>query len=185
MNDPYNDVSSGYVKSQVAHSTCLDSVNGLKLAGKGGNSIKGPELYALNGTTLENNRLVIAGFTIVEGGFDKIVWSADGGKTWNDATLRGKDKFDNGSKDHIAHAEGRLNNTYTFVDRTASVVECRYQSTHADNTTYTESTRGVEADLSAYAGQTVNVTFAAVSKAQANSLCYIVHITGVEVPAAE
>ena len=183
VNDQYNDLSSGYVKSQVAHSSCLDSVNGLTLAGKGGNSIKGPEVYALNSTTLANNRLAIAGFTVVEGGFDKIVWSADGGKTWHEATLRGKDSFIDGSGDHITHAEGRLNNTYTFVDRSASVKGCRYQGNRSD--TYTEDTQGVEADLSAYAGQTVNVTFAAVPKGQPNSLCYIVHITGVQVPAAQ
>ncbi len=184
INDPYNDLSSGYVKSQIAHSTCLDSVNGLKLAGKGGNSIKGPEVYALNDTTLANNRLAIAGFTVVEGGFDRIVWSADGGKTWHEATLRGKDSFINGDGNHISHAETRLNGTYTFVDRTASVAGCRYQSSHTDNTGYTESTQGVEADLSAYAGQTVNVTFAAVPNGQPNSLCYIVHVTGVQVPDA-
>ena len=184
MNDPYNDLSSGYVKSKVAHSTCLDSVNGLKLAGKGGNSIKGPEVYALNDTTLANNRLAIAGFTVVEGGFDRIVWSADGGKTWHEATLRGKDSFINGDGNHISHAETRLNGTYTFVDRTASVAGCRYQSSHTDNTDYTENTQGVEADLSAYAGQTVNVTFAAVPNGQPNSLCYIVHVTGVQVPEA-
>ncbi len=185
VNDQYNDLSSGYVKSQIAHSTCLDSVNGLKLSGMGGNSIKGPEVYELNGTTLANNRLAIAGFTVVEGGFEKIVWSADGGKTWHEASLRGKDSFINGDSNHITHAETRLNGTYTFVDRTASVAGCRYQSSHTDNTTYTESTQGVEADLSAYAGQTVSVTFAAVPKGQPNSLCYIAHITGVQVPAAE
>ena len=182
VNDPYNDLSSGYVKSQIAHATCLDSINGLTLAGKGGNSIKGPEVYALNSTTLANNRLAIAGWTVVEGGFSKIVWSADGGKTWNEATLRGKDSFINGDSSHIAAAETRLNNTYTFVDKSASVAGCRYQGNRSD--TYTEDTQGVEADLSAYAGQTVNVTFAAVPNGQPDSLCYIVHITGVKVPAA-
>ena len=183
-NDPYNDISSGYVKSQVAHATCLDSINGLSLAGKGlgGNSLKGPEVYALNSTTLANNRLAIAGWTVVEGGFEKIVWSADGGKTWHEVALRGKDSFISGDGSHITAAETRLNNTYTFVDKNASVAGCRYQGNRAN--TFTEDTQGIEADLSAYAGQTVNVTFAAVPKGQPNSLCYIAHITGVQVPDA-
>lgn len=182
--DPYNDASSGYVKSKVAHATCLDGVNGLKLpGGKGGNSNKGPEVIAHNNTTINGSYMVLAGWTVVEGGFDRIVWSADGGKTWNTAEFYGRDNFGNGSTAHIEVAEGRLSGSYVFADPTNSYKGCTYQGTVGSS--YTANTHGVAADLSAFAGQTVNVTFAAVPKGQPNSLCYIAHLTGVQVPAAE
>ena len=182
--DPYNATSSGFVKSKVAHATCLDGVNGLKLGGGlGGNSNKGPEVIAHNNTTVGDSKLVISGWTVVEGGFDRIVWSADGGKTWNTAEFYGRDNFGNGSTAHIEVAEGRLSGSYVFADPTNSYKGCTYQGTVGSS--YTASTHGVAADLSAYAGQTVNVTFAAVPKGQPNSLCYIAHLTGVQVPAAQ
>lgn len=181
LNDEYNDVSSGYVKSKIVHSTCLDGVNGLKLAGgMGGNSNKGPEIIAINSTTIGGSKVVISGWTVVEGGFDRIVWSADGGKTWQTAALYQRDSFGNGSATHIEVSEGRLNNSYTFADINNSVAGCTYQGT-LSTSGYNANTHGVAADLTQYIGQTVNVTFAAVPKGQPNSLCYIAHLTGVQV----
>lgn len=180
VDDEYNKVSSGYVVSKISHATCLDGVNGFKLSGKGGNSIKGPEIYALDSTTIGNSQVVLSGWTVVEGGFDRIVWSADGGLTWNNASLYGRDSFGNGSAEHIKVAQGRLNNTYTFVDTTGSITGCSYAGSLSTEG-YSANTHGVAADLSAYIGQTVSVTFAAVPKGQPNSLCYIAHITGVQV----
>ena len=43
------------------------------------------------------------------------------------------------------------------------------------------SANGLAADLSAYAGQTVNVTFATVPASDTDSLCIVAHITGITV----
>jgi hypothetical protein len=41
---------------------------------------------------------------------------------------------------------------------------------------------GVVADLSDFAGQTVNLTLAAVPEAQQDAICIIAHVTGITVP---
>ena len=43
------------------------------------------------------------------------------------------------------------------------------------------SAKGIAADLSQYAGQTVDVTFAVVPAAENDSLCILAHIKGVHV----
>jgi hypothetical protein len=182
------DPASGYTVSTVPYVGCLDMVNGKglngtdKFNGRGGNSLVGVD--SLNFSRLSGlieNRLVISGWCIAEGGVDKYLWSADGGKTWNEIIYVSnpeRPRIKNGSADHIRVAEERLK-TYKFADTEASVAYAVFQTTLGAGVNAT----GIAADLSAYAGQTVNVTFCAVPKSAPNTLCPIVHIKGVTVPA--
>ena len=110
---------------------------------------------------------------------DAYEFSLDG-KTWQDATLVGRG-LGNASKDHLNLASSWFLGGYTFEDAEASYVGAIYQSP----TGLGNDTKGLGADLSAYEGQTVNVTFAAVPKNQPDSLCLIACVTGVEVQAAQ
>ena len=125
------------------------------------------------------SQLIFSGWTVAEGGIEKYVWSVDG-KTWQDATLVGRG-LGNASKDHLNLASSWFLGGYTFEDAEASYVGAIYQSP----TGLGNDTKGLGADLSAYEGQTVNVTFAAVPKNQPDSLCLIACVTGVEVQAAQ
>lgn len=177
------DENSGYKLATVGHATCLEIVNGgAKLAGGlGGNSAKGPEVISGVTYTVEN-KVIISGWTVVEGGFDKIVWSADGGKTWNDAAKNVLPQFYNGGGDHINVAQNRIKGSggeYTFVDKQASYTGCCYQgkvNTGID-------CAGVAADLSAYEGKSVSLAFCAVPKSDPTALCPIVFFPTVRVGA--
>ena len=150
--------------------------------GRGSNSLVGVD--SLNFSRLSGlieNRLLISGWCIAEGGIDKYLWSADGGKTWNEIiyiAAPDRPEIKNGSADHIRVAEERLK-TYKFKDTEASVAYSVFQTALGSGV----NAAGIAADLSAYAGQTVNVTFCAVPKSAPNTLCPIVHIKGVTVPA--
>lgn len=173
------DESSGYHLSTVGHATCLEIINGGdKLAGgMGGDLAKGPEVITNTIYSIDDNYVTISGWTVVEGGFEKIVWSADGGKTWNDTTI---EKFNNGGNDHITVAENRIKGhggSYTFVDKQASYMSCTY---HGNPGKGIES-NGVRADLSAYVGQTVSLAFCAIPKSDSKALCPIVFMETVKV----
>ena len=173
------DESSGYHLATVGHATCLEIINGGdKLAGgMGGDLAKGPEVISNTIYSIDDNYVTISGWTVVEGGFEKIVWSADGGKTWNDTTI---EKFGNGGNDHITVAENRIKGhggSYTFVDKQASYMSCTY---HGNPGTGIDS-NGVKADLSAYVGQTVSLAFCAIPKSDSKALCPIVFLEKVRV----
>ncbi|MBQ8410064.1 MAG: hypothetical protein IJY39_14500 [Clostridia bacterium] len=175
------DPSSGYYLSEIAHATCLDMVNGIKVAGgMGGDIAKGAEIIANTTLTVGENILFISGWTVVEGGMDKIVWSVDGGKTWNDGVLYGRESYGNGGDAHIGVAESRIKShggSYTFQDKVASYTGCNYQGTANAGI----DSQGVMADLSDYVGQTVSLAFCAVSKSDPKALCPIVFFETVRV----
>ena len=182
------DPASGYTASTVPYVACLDMVNGKgmngtdKFNGRGSNTLVGVDSLNFNRLSgLIGNRLLISGWCIIEGGVDKYLWSADGGKTWNEIVYvasNERPEIKNGSADHIRVAEERLK-TYKFIDTEASIAYSVFQTALGSGVNAT----GIAADLSAYAGQTVNVTFCAVPKSAPNTLCPIVHIKGVTVPA--
>ena len=175
------DEASGYKLADIGHATCLDLVNGYKVAGgMGGDSAKGAEVINSATYTVGDNILFISGWTVVEGGMDKIVWSADGGKTWNDGELYNRTSYGNGGSDHITVAQNRIKShggNYTFVDTVASYTGCTYQGT-ADAGV---KSHGVAADLSDYVGQTISVAFCAVPKSDPTALCPIAFFTMVRV----
>ena len=180
----YVDPSSGYTESDNMYSAWIDMINGVgpngnaTYTGIGGDSWNGMDTVALNSTTVNGSHLVFSGWTVAEGGIEKYVWSADGGKTWHDATLYNLAAIKSGGDAHLDTALSVAGITdYVYNDRASSTANAAYQGA----TGLGDKVSGLSADLSAYAGQTVCVTFAAVPKNAPDTLCLILHVTGVEV----
>ncbi len=169
------DPSSGYHASDLVHATCLDLINGgERLPGRGSNSKIGADVFD-GYNTLEGNLVIISGWTVVEGGFSKILWSADGGKTWNPTSLYNRNGFNNGSADHLGVVDSRLGLTDAIKDDTNSVIGVGYQGTIGAGI----NCEGIAADLSAYEGQTVHLAFAAVPNNDPQGLVPIVFLSNL------
>ena len=180
VNISYIHPESGYKTSSVAYATHLDMINGAggssaSYSKRGGNSVSGIDTFDLNKPTINGSNLVFSGWTVAEGGIEKYVWSVDG-KTWHDATPCGRE-IGKASQNHLDLGASWFLGDYKFSDTTASLVNAVYQSP----TGLGDGTKGLAADLSEYAGQTVNVTFAAVPASEPDSLCLIAYVTGVQV----
>ena len=171
-----------YKISNVAYASHLDMINGkggdaASYSMRGGNSLRGIDTFEFNGTTMNGSLLVFSGWTVADGGIDKYMWSADGGVTWHDMQLCGLTKLGNASSAHLNLASGSFLDGYQFADTEASLIGAVYQSP----TGLGDATKGLSADLSKYAGSTVDVMFAAVPSAEPDSYCLIALVTGVEV----
>ena len=190
-NSKYIDASSGYTSSTVMYASCIDMLNGKgykldggdyqdKFPSVGSSSIKAVNELDYEVYAISSPKLVLSGWTIAEGGIDKYVFSADGGKTWIEMRLSGGSKpSDAPTADYVKSASTRLGG-YVFADETLAGKCSCYQGTKGAG----EKAVGLAADLSAYAGQTVNVTIAAVPTSAPDTLCIITHVVGYEVPAA-
>ncbi len=176
---PYIAKDSGYSESNLAYAAGIDMINAYgqdgaaTFANKGGNSAKGVEIFNHNGTTMNGSWMIFSGWTVVEGGIARFVFSADGGKTWQDASLYNMaalgDAYDGILQNAVARAGSASLNNYGM----GTV----YQTPVGDP----ENVRGVACDLSAYKGQTIDITFAAVPTADQDTLCLIAHVTGIQV----
>ncbi len=156
----------------------VDAINGFGPSGStsvaydmGSNDKTGIAHLVYNGTSTDDKKLVMAGWALVEGGIEKYVWSADGGKTWSDVILVDRDKIDDAYAGLYNYTYSKYGNDVDFSD---CVANSAYQGTLG-------KAGGIGADLSAFAGQTVNVTFAAVPAADNDSLCILLHVEGVKV----
>jgi len=161
----YLDPNSGYSKSQVAYGAILDSINGVVqpaffTSSKAGITIKN------NLGTLESAELNICGWCGADGGIEKYVWSADGGKTWTAFDGNLSDAYD-AIIDAAQEQCGKI-----FSDREAAKKNAAFQSI------------GITADLSEYSGQTVEITIGAIpaSDTEGKSIILMYHLTGVVVP---
>ncbi len=169
---------SGKAPAALAYIARIDFVNGVgdgeegspQYDSKGASNLTKIDVLAYNAETVDGHKLALAGWAMVYGGIEKYVWSADGGKTWHDATLYNRDTIQNASEGIIRAAEGGTA-TSGFDEFTANAV---FQGAAGIPS-------GICADLSAYAGETVQVTFAAVPVAAPDALCIIVSISGVKV----
>ena len=182
----YIDPESGYSESKINHATLIDMINGQNETGigtysyRGGNSLAGIDTFMFNNTTFDGGMLVFSGWTVIEGGVEKFVWSADGGKTWNDCVLYKATALGNGGKGHFDAVKNLTG--VAIIDTENSARESVYHG-DAGATTAEARSKGVACDLSAYAGRTVNVVFAAVPKAESadKKLSLIAYVKGVEV----
>jgi hypothetical protein len=172
------DNSQGYTVSDSHYFSRVDSINGSGPAGSttaaydmGSNDKTGIAYMVYNGTSTADKKLVMAGWTLVKGGVEKYVWSADGGKTWNDVTLVGRSKLDSAYAGLYSYTATKYGSEVDFSD---CVANSAYQSTLG-------KVGGIGADLSAFAGETVSVTFAAVPATGNDSLCILLHVEGVRV----
>lgn len=172
---------ASYKLSSMAYASHLDMINGkggdaASYSMRGGNSMRGVDTFEFNSTTMNGSLLIFSGWTVAEGGIDKYMWSADGGVTWYDVSLAGV-SLGKASSAHLNVASGSFLGGYKFADTEASLIGAIYQSP----TGLGDATKGLAADLSAYAGTTVDVMLAAVPTAEPDSLCLIALVTGVEV----
>ncbi len=175
----YVDVSSGMTVSNVRFTAFIDFINGVgdgdgAYNSRGSSSDKGLDILDYNGTTVDSGKLAIAGWAVARGGIDKYMWSADGGKTWQDCTLYNRSGFNpliEGSGIANAGNEFLAGSGYDVLNHPDKIVFQGAEGTPS----------GVCADLSAYAGQTVDVAFAILPNDDPDGLCIAVVIRGVTV----
>ena len=172
------DPDSDYHKSDKAYGAGIDYINGLGMAGasapfagKAASTNGGPCVILHNASTVKGTFILcFAGWNLVESGIEKYVWSADGGKTWHDAEFYNREKFGDPSKDIITAANARAGKDLTEFSAGTS-----FQGA-------TGSPSGIAADLEAYKGKNIDVTFAAVPKDDPMGLCLVLHVMDVAVP---
>lgn len=182
----YIDPESGYSESTLNHATMIDMINGQNETGigtysyRGGNSLAGIDTFMFNNTTFDGGILVFSGWTVIEGGVEKFVWSADNGKTWNDCTMFQATGRGDGKEAHFNAVKTATG--VAIIDTENSGKGSLYHGEINESTAKARA-RGVACDLSAYVGNTVNVVFAAVPKAEADQkkLSLIAYVKGVEV----
>lgn len=174
----YVDVSSGYTVSSVRYVSFIDFINGAgdgdgAYNSRGSGSDKGLDIMEYNGSTVDGGKLALAGWAVARGGIHKYVWSADGGKTWQECSLYGRDGFS-----PLTEGSGIANAGNGFFAGSYDVME------HPDHIVFqgAEGTpSGICADLSAYGGKTLDVVFAIVPNEEPDGLCIVTVVTGVTV----
>ena len=171
--------TQGYIASDTHYYSRVDALNGLGYAGStteafsmGSNDKNGIVCIKYDFTSTADKKFAMAGWTLVEGGIEKYVWSADGGKTWNDVIYVNRGPAVAASDAMIRFCESQYGKDVDFSPYKAN-------SSYQGNALGTPA--GMGADLSAFAGQTVNLTFAAVSAEDTDSLCILIHIEGIKV----
>jgi len=185
----YIDPASGYKETSLVHNTYLDMINGKgegdakTYDSRGGNSLDGIETFVFNGKTFAECKLVFSGWTVVDGGVEKFVWSADGGKTWHDTEFFNASGLGNVGDPHI-NATLKETGAAKLNDPEGAKVKTAYQG-NASAAKPIDRAKGIAADLSEFEGKTVNVILAAVPKAEKDSLALIAYVVGVQVTAEE
>ena len=122
----------------------------------------------------DGGKLALAGWAVAKGGVEKYMWSADGGKTWNECFLYNRDGFSD-----VTGNAGIYNSAKQFFSSTGYDV-----GTHPDKIVFqgTEGApSGICADLAEFAGQTVDVVFALVPNEDSDGLCIMAVIQNVQV----
>ena len=180
-NDPASlvDPSSGWTVSSIRYASMIDFINGKgdgdgAYNSRGSNSDKGLDRIAFSDTTVDGGKLALAGWAVAEGGVDKYMWSADGGKTWQECTLYNRNGYHpvDGNAGILAAGNQFFQSSgYDVAEHPDKII---FQGTEG-------SPSGVCADLAAYAGQTVDVIFALVPTADSDGLCVMAVIEGVTV----
>jgi hypothetical protein len=172
---------SAYKVSDKEYFSCLDMINGRGENGEvyirrtSGNSKTGVTVFNHNGSTVGENIMIFSGWCVVNGGVSKYVWSADGGVTWNDTGLSFYSNLLSASQGVLDSASAKLGITL----ESGSEYNAMFQGSL--NPPDPSTVAGVVADLSDFAGQTVNVTLAAVPETAQDTLCIIAHVTGITV----
>ena len=173
---------SGYNVSDVEYAAWIDYINGEASSGSAHNAKAVLEKSCPGGTTMSGTKnLVLTGWAVADGGIEKYVWSADGGKTWHDVGIYNSLPIENAS-DAYFNAYGSIKSYIDPITGEKVVPAVADMEASKANSGF-QGGGGIVADLSEYSGKTVNVTFAAVPKADTDSLCILVHVTGVSVPA--
>ena len=175
------DPSSGYTVTETPFASWIDLANGV-IIGTGTSYDKDIIILSYNDKTIQNSIFTISGWVCAEGGVEKYVWSCDGGKTWNDVIFsNGRTEYGDATQAYFDAVTSITKSDYVIQDKEASKVNVRFQGSAGAGA----QCPGIAADLSGYVGKTVNVTFAAVPKADTDSLCLIMYVKGIKVVAPE
>ncbi len=179
---------SEYTRSNMHYAGQIDFLNGKSTVYSftygdlfvevpyGAKAIASPETE--NAAAKTGSYMVVAGWSVVEGGVDKYVFSVDDGKTWTEVSLYGRESYGDANDAMISGATSRVANTFTF-NKTRDAKNTSYQGSPGNNPT------GILIDLSAYAGKTVNVILAAVPVQEPGTLCPLFCISSVTVAGAQ
>ena len=172
------DASCGYAVSDVRFTVFVDFINGTgdgdgPYNSRGSSSDKGLDIIDYNAATVDGGKLAIAGWAVARGGIKTYMWSADGGKTWQECSLYNRSAFGTLTENSgIANAaNGFFAGSYDAMEHPEKIVFQGAEGTPS----------GVCADLAAYAGQTVDVVFAIVPNEAPDGLCILTVVTGVTV----
>ena len=172
------DNAQGYTASDTNYFARVDSINGFGPSGStseaydmGSNDKNGVASFKYSGRSTSDKKIVFAGWNLILGGVEKYVWSADGGKTWHDVIVVGISSISSASEGILNYTKNKYGSGVDFSPYTEN---SSYQGNFGTPT-------GIGADLKDYAGQTVNVTFAAVSAQDNSKLCILLHLEGVTV----
>ena len=155
--------------SNCPFGSSLDRANGIDQQFNIGSREGGPK-DALPITVGNDMTISIAGWCIVGGGVSKYVWSADGGHTWHDC---GNQEALTEMPESVIDVAKWLSTANGYEDVKASLKNSSFQGA------------GLKIDLSAYAGQTVDVVVAAIPEAEPGSYCPLYRFKDVAVPSAE
>ena len=152
---------SGYTYSKKAYVCIVDKAGSVT----GAISTSADVKKIVLGGAITDSKITLAGWAVVQGGVDKYLWSADGGKTWNEVTgTRGTS-----SDAMINKANEKIAGAYNF-----SAADKAFGNFQGSG--------NIQIDMSAYKGQTVSLTLAAIPAGETNSLCILAHVTDITVP---
>ena len=154
--------SSGYTQADLLFGSTIDSINGSNVSLNSYKRKANISIY--KGATVSNSlTITLEGWAAVQGGINKYVWSADGGKTWHDCI--GLD---------------------TLADASDAIVQNAFSATgyapvEADkkNGKFQRTNGGLTINLSAYEGKVVDVTLAAVPESDTSSLVLLYQFENV------
>ncbi len=175
----YVDPSCGFTVSDVRSTAFIDFINGIgdgdgAYNSRGSSSDKGLDTIAYDNKTVDGGKLALAGWAVARGGIKTYMWSADGGKTWQECTLYNRDAFGT-----LAAGSGIANAGNSFLAGSGYDV-----MQHPDKIVFQGAEgnpSGICADLAAYKGQTLDVVFAIVPNDDPTGLCPVAVIGGVTV----
>ena len=175
--DPNNEQC--YKLSDVEYAGWIDYINRVRNSFGTHNDKQLPEFANPTKQTLGTGLLSLTGWVVAEGGVEKYVWSADGGKTWHDVVISNNSSIQSATDDMIT-AYGTIK---AYKDADGNTITPAVIDVAASKANGGFHGAGICANLADYyeVGDVVNVTFAAVPKADTSSLCLIAHITNVEV----
>ena len=166
------DESSAYTEIFLPFGSQIDSINdvaGTKMAGSGMAQapLTNVSTFKYNADGVNSDYVVkIKGWSAVDGGVSKYVWTADGGKTWNDC---GGHWYTSETSSEAIVSSAQTKSHIPFSDTTASAKNAAFQG------------KGLLIDLSAYANSSepVDIYVCAVPDGMTDRVVILYHITNV------
>jgi hypothetical protein len=145
-----------YVESNILFGSHIDFINGEAKIVESGTSMGGFGTATVNAKS--DNTINVIGWAAVDGGTEKYLWTADGGKTWNEITEGAK----NGNNAIFVYGQKKAGKDFTSSEED-SIINVSFQGSP-----------GLTIDLSAYKDATEPVEVYLVSVPRLNTESVIV-----------